>query len=219
MRRIVKIGITGGIGSGKTYACSVFNKHRSVPIFNTDNVVKSDIIRRDTVKRQVIAEFGKDSYLSDGSINQEKFKSLLFNDLEKKRTMDKIVGVELIPAINEWTERQNAPYVLVECAIIYENGVDKFLDGVIVVTCPKELRVKRLLQRGVSQTDIDNVMRAQWSDEQKIKLAEFVLINDETLQYRVEQLDDLLRIYAKELAKRKAEMLQYSRKGTEAVSV
>lgn len=80
----IAIGITGGIGCGKSYVCELFEK-LGIEIYNTDSEVKSDIIRRENVKKQVIAEFGDDSYLVDGSINRPKFRELLFNDLNKKR--------------------------------------------------------------------------------------------------------------------------------------
>ncbi len=172
----IKVGITGGIGCGKTYVCSLFKK-LGIEVYNTDEQVKTDIIRRESVKRQVIAEFGDDSYFVDGSINRPKFRKLLFNDPSKKQIMDRIIEKELFPSIKEWTESKSGPYVLVECAVLFENGVDKFVDGSIVVTCPMEIRIERLLKRGVSQKDIDNIMRAQWSEEKKIEKADFIINN------------------------------------------
>lgn len=196
----IKVGITGGIGCGKTYVCELFKK-KGIEVYNTDDQVKSDIIRRDAVKRQVIAEFGGDSYLADGSINRDKFRKLLFNDLSKKSIMDKIVGRELIPAIDEWMKSRTGDYVLLECAVLFENGVDKFVDCSIVVTCPRELRIERLLKRGVAQKDIDNIMSAQWSEEQKIEKADFVINNGLNLvENEVVALDKILRIYAEIMA-------------------
>jgi dephospho-CoA kinase len=209
MAKTFKFGITGGIGCGKTYACGLFKKI-GVEVYNTDEEVKSDIIRRESVREKVISEFGYDSYLSDGSINRDKFKKILFTNFKHRSKMNEIVNAELLDSINKWTETKNGPYVLVECAVLFENGFDKFLDSSIVVTCPMKLRVERLLKRGVSQKDIDNIMGAQWSEEQKIERADFVLTNNDVVEKEVKSLDKLLRIYAEIMASKKTRVFQHS---------
>lgn len=181
------IGITGGIGCGKTYVCNLFQQ-LGVQVYNTDEQVKSDIIRRDGVREHVIAEFGEDSYLSDGSLNKDKFRELLFTDPNKRTKMNEIVSMELIDSIHDWVEGKTDPYVLVECAVLYENGLDDYMDGVIVVACSKQLRNERLLKRGLAQKDIDRIMAAQWQEKEKIKKADYVLINAGVIEYQVKEL-------------------------------
>lgn len=191
-----KVGITGGIGSGKSFVCNLFKKLYGIEIYNADSVVKDDIIKRALIKRQIMAEFGEDSYLPDGGINRPKFKKLLFNNATLLKKMNGIIRVDLVESMNSWAESKTGPYVLIECAVIFENGLETIFDKVMTVVCPMETRIERLLKRGVAQVDIDNIIKAQIGDDERVCRSNYWIRNDEMLSQRMKTIDRLLRMEA-----------------------
>ncbi len=189
MKRPIKVGITGGIGSGKSFICDLFKQHFSIRVYNTDKEVKQDILRRQSVREQMIAEFGKDSYLSDGRWNREKFVKILFEDSEKREFVNRIVVSELGPAVVEWANEQTSKYVLIECAVLFENGLNKFVDLSLAVTTSIPLRIKRLEQRGVNLELFEKVRKIQYDEEFLVDRCDYVIFNEDD----TEQLMDDVR--------------------------
>jgi dephospho-CoA kinase len=176
---MLKIGITGGIGSGKTTVCRVFEV-LSVPVFNADEVAKM-IMNTDTdLVGRIIAQFGKEAYFTNGELNRKYLSEIVFNDAKALQALNELVHPAVIQAFNDWALEQNSPYCLHEAAILFESGAYKSCDHSILVFAPEDLRIQRVKKRdGQSEAEIRARMDKQMSEDEKEKLADFIIINDE----------------------------------------
>lgn len=173
----IKVGIAGGIGSGKTIVCQVF-KVLGIPIYNADLEAKLIMNKSDQVRMAIIKAFGEESY-HNGLLNKEFISTQVFNDSEKLKQLNSIVHPAVIQAAEDWAEVQTRPYSLKEAAILFESGSYKKVDYSILVTAPIDLRIARVMQRDhVTKEQVLARMNSQMSDEEKAKLADFVIIND-----------------------------------------
>lgn len=182
MNKPLRIGITGGIGSGKSLVCKIFNSLK-VPVYDADSMARklmtSDFVLIDQIKK----EFGESSYQPDGSLNREYLSKEVFNDPNKLEKMNQLVHPRVGIDSENWIERNKAyPYVVKEAALLFESGANKSLDKIIVVTAPERLRVQRVMNRDKSRTeeDVKKIIHNQMDEEEKIKRADFVIRNDET---------------------------------------
>lgn len=175
---MLKIGLTGGIGSGKTTVAQVFEE-LGVPVFYADLEAKK-CMQSDTVLiEQLKTAFGEGIYLN-GVLQRDQLASIIFNDEKALGTINRLVHPAVQKSFEKWCNEQNAPYVLKEAAILFESGSEKDLDQVICVSAPDELRVQRVVSRdGVSEDKVHERMEKQWQQSRKIKLAHFHVLNDE----------------------------------------
>ena len=173
-----KIGLTGGIGSGKTYVSRVFES-LDVPVFNADNEAKKLLSNSEQLVQSIKDEFGNDIY--DGySLNNKKLASIVFSDSEKLRKLNSLVHPVVKQEFLDWQEVQKSSYVIKESAILFESKSDNSLDAVICVTCPINLRIDRIKNRdGLSYFEIKNRIENQISQEEKVNLSDYVIVNDE----------------------------------------
>lgn len=175
----LRIGITGGIGSGKTTVCKIFATLQ-IPIYYADDQAKTLMIEDKDLKKSLIETFGRETYLPTGLINRPYLANIVFNDQLALEKLNAIVH----PAVKKdgiaWAKSHaDAPYTLREAALIYESGIDKTLDYVIVVTAPKDLRIQRVMQRdGVDEAAVRARIDKQWPESEKIKRAHFIIHND-----------------------------------------
>jgi len=173
-----KIGITGGIGSGKTYVASVFQS-LGIPIFNADIQAKKIMTSSGKLIKLVKEEFGNDIY-KDSDLNKEKLASIVFSDSDKLQKLNSLVHPIVKEEFNNWYKKQTSPYVIKEAAILFESNSHIGLDAVICVSAPLELRVKRLLNRdNYSEKEIKKRIENQISQEEKQKLSDYIIVNDE----------------------------------------
>jgi dephospho-CoA kinase len=182
MKRPLQIGITGGIGSGKSLVCRIF-QHLGVPVYDADSRAKELMVTDDILVGQIKTEFGPQSYLSDGRIDRTTLAQTVFADPAKLEKLNRMVHPRVREDYNHWLEQHpDNPYVIKEAALIFEAGSWKSLDKVIVVASPEALRMKRILSRDVHRTaeDVQNIFRNQMPEEEKLKRADFVIINDES---------------------------------------
>ncbi len=176
---MLKIGITGGIGSGKTTVCRLF-EIMGVPVYYSDEVSK-ELLRSDAeVKAFVINAFGDTIIDQHGAVDRKKLAAIVFNN---KFELDKLNAI-LHPAVAlhfvNWLTKQTSDYILKETAILFESGAYKNLDQVIAVVAPLELKISRSIKRdGVSKDAILARIQNQLNDEEKIKRSSFVIYNDE----------------------------------------
>ena len=172
------VGLTGGIGSGKTTVAGFFKK-LDIPVYIADEAGKRLMENSLKIREEIISIFGESSY--SGKTPQRKFiASKVFSD---ERLLDKLNRI-IHPAVEEdfklWLQRQNTAYVIYEAAILFEKGGYKKCDLNILVTAPLELRIKRLQKRDNSSRDeIQQRMDNQWSDEKKSQLADFIINNED----------------------------------------
>ena len=173
-----KIGITGGIGSGKTYVASVFQSF-GVPIFNADIQAKKIMTSSGKLIKLVKEEFGNDIY-KDSDLNKEKLASIVFNDKSKLEKLNSLVHPIVKKEFNNWCKKQTSPYVIKEAAILFESNSHLGLDAVICVLAPLELRMERLLKRdNYTEKEIKKRIENQISQEEKEKLSDYIIVNDE----------------------------------------
>lgn len=177
-----KIGITGGIGSGKTTVCQVFEV-LGIPVFYADNAAKS-LMHTDKLLRQDIIEgFGKQSYFENGDLNRKHISSIVFNDNEQLLKLNALVHPAVFRAFDIWVNMQDhVPYVLKEAALLFESNSYRMCDRSILVKSPEALKISRIIKRDSTTADEVRLrMNRQYTDKQKEPLADHIIINDEQM--------------------------------------
>lgn len=176
---MLKVGITGGIGSGKTTICQIFET-LGIPVYYSDVRAKELMIKDKKLIEGIKSIFGTEAYLEDGSLNRQHIAQIAFNDKTKLQALNGVVHPAVHRNGNEWAAQQtNVPYTLKEAALIFEGGGNKFLDKVITVFAPKETRIQRVLQRdNTTREAVEARINKQMSDDEKVKLADYVIYND-----------------------------------------
>lgn len=175
---MLKVGITGGIGSGKTIVCQVFST-LGIPVFRADDAARY-LLEHDSYVIQQVKQLLGDVY-TNGIPDRGKIAALAFKDAEKLNGLNAIIHPATIAYGNQWMEQQHAPYVLKEAAIFFESGSYKDMDVMIGVYAPVELRISRAMQRaGTTRADILNRIDQQMDEDEKMKRCDYVITNDDT---------------------------------------
>jgi dephospho-CoA kinase len=176
---MLKIGLTGGIGSGKTTVAKVLEV-LGVPVYYADEAAKELMHSNELLKQQLILRFGKETYFEDGQLNRKHLSSIVFNNKEKLELLNSLVHPATIADAKEWFSKQQSPYVVKEAALLFESGTAEGLDYIIGVTAPAALRIKRVMDRdGVTADEVKRRMANQVDETLKMKLCDFVLHNNE----------------------------------------
>ncbi len=194
------VGITGGIGSGKSLICSVF-RILGVPVFEADKSAREITGQNPIVKNELLAYFGPGIYnAEDGCLNRKKLASLIFNNRESLSFVNRLVHPLVKESFDRWVMKQKSAYILQEAAILFESGFYQFMDLNILITAPVELRIRRVMERDhIIREQIMERMKNQWNDEEKSRLADFVIINDEVhpVMDQVLDIDKKIRTHGK----------------------
>lgn len=170
------VGLTGGIGSGKTTVAKAFS-NLGVPVYIADEEAKKLMVRSQTIKTKLKGLFGENAYVNH-QLNKAFIANIIFNDKAYLQKMNAIVHPEVAKHFNNWKLKQKSKYVIKEVAILFENDSYKQCDYVITVTAPKNIRIERLLKRDNTTVEkIEAIMNNQWSDAQKTALSHFVIEN------------------------------------------
>lgn len=173
----LKIGITGGIGSGKTFICKLFEA-LGIPVYNADEEAKRLMNSDARIKEKLIEQFGEATY-KEGRLDRAFLADMVFSDKEKLELLNSIVHPIVIQEAKDWAERQTTRYSLKEAALLFESGSYKDLDYTILVTAPMDIRIQRVIERdGATEQQVRERMNKQLSDEEKLQLADFVIVND-----------------------------------------
>ena len=173
----VMIGLTGGIGSGKSVVAKVFAT-LGIPVFNADDEAKRIMQTSTEIKTKLIEQFGTDIYNAHG-LDKEKLASIVFNDSFQLQLLNAIVHPVTIQAAKDWAAKQTSPYVIKEAALIFESGAADGLFKVIGVTAPISIKIHRVMQRdGITKDQVDARMRNQISDTIKMRLCDYVIKNN-----------------------------------------
>lgn len=202
---MLEVGITGGIGSGKTTVCKVFEE-LGIPVYYADDRAKRLLEHDPHVVEQVQQLFGREIYDSRGKVDRKTIAARVFNDKELLTKLNAIVHPAVQEDYHRWVlaHRQKAPYVLKEAALLVEAGTYKQLDALICVTAPKELRIERIIQRDQATRDaVLARMQNQLPQPDKVKLSDYVIKNDgrHPLLPQVLNLHQLLKRKASEKAR------------------
>lgn len=172
-----RIGLTGNIGSGKTTLASCF-EILGIAVFNADKQAKLLMNKDVNLKQSLITEFGKEVYL-DNELNRKYLSKLAFNDDLVLKRLNALVHPVVQDAFEKWSIQQSSVYVIKEAAILFESNTYQSLDAIICISCPEEIRLKRILNRDdLSEKDVRQRMSHQWAEEKKISLSDYVITND-----------------------------------------
>jgi len=170
------IGLTGGIGSGKTTVSMMF-KELGVPIYIADIEAKKLTNTSKIIKKEIIDVLGEEAYVA-GKLNTNFVAELIFNNKDLLKKINNIIHPKVAEHFNEWVCNQDAPYVIKEVAILFENNSYQSCDFTILITAPKEIRIERVLKReAISKREILDRIKNQWSDAKKKKLADIIIEN------------------------------------------
>lgn len=175
---MLKIGLTGGIGSGKSTVAKVFEV-LGIPVYYADDAAKRLMQEDEQLKQQLIAAFGPETYIH-GKLNREHLASIVFKQKEQLELLNSLVHPATIADANRWFALQSAPYVIKEAALLFESGTAEGLDYIIGVTAPETIRIKRVMNRdGVSAEEVKRRMKNQVNEELKMRLCNYVIRNND----------------------------------------
>ncbi len=190
---MIVVGLTGGIGSGKSTVANMFRK-LGVPVYDSDVEAKQLMVSSKKIKKAIISLLGKKAYFKE-DLNRSYIADKVFKNPELLQQLNDIVHPEVKTHFSDWAKSQTTNYVIQETALIFENGVEDRYDYVLLVTAPKELRLERVLARdGVSKQEVLDRMQHQMDDDEKMELAHFCIenIDLEVTERQVEKLHQKL---------------------------
>lgn len=188
---MIKVGLTGGIGSGKTTVARIFNQ-LGVPIYLSDDRAKYLMLNNQFLRESLISLFGE-MVILNGFLNTPYISSKVFDNPNELIKLNTLVHPFVQRDFDVWSASQSCDYVIKEAAIIFETGGDKLLDKILLVESPKYLKVSRIILRDtITEVEIHKRMSRQWSDSQKRKNADYIIQNDEkcSLIYQILKLHD-----------------------------
>ncbi len=179
MRTHIRVGLTGGIGAGKSSVAKIFHL-LGVPVYYADDRAKHLMNTEPELRKAITDLFGTRAYADDGRINRPYLAKEAFGNPEKLQALEAIVHPAVFRDTERWEEEhEDAPYTLREAALLFESGNYKNLDRIITVSAPEEVRIERILKRDkVPRKAILARIRRQWPEEEKIERSDFVIIND-----------------------------------------
>jgi dephospho-CoA kinase len=176
--RPLLVGITGGIGSGKSTVCKLFSL-LGVPVYTADDRAKWLMNHDSPLKEKILEVFGSESYLSNGELNRAYLAASVFSNPEKVATLNALVHPAVRKDFMDWVSQQSAPYLIKEAALLFETGAAKELDCVINVSSPLRVRMARVLLRDPHRTEeqVNQIIDQQLPDEEKNERADFSIKN------------------------------------------
>ena len=176
--RPLLVGITGGIGSGKSTVCKLFSL-LGVPVYTADDRAKWLMNHDSPLKEKILEVFGSESYLSNGELNRAYLAASVFSNPEKVATLNALVHPAVRKDFMDWVSQQSAPYLIKEAALLFETGAAKELDCLINVSSPLRVRMARVLLRDPHRTEeqVNQIIDQQLPDEEKNERADFSIKN------------------------------------------
>jgi dephospho-CoA kinase len=178
---MLKIGITGNIGGGKTTVSKIFEV-LGIPVFYADVAAKQVMTDDPVLIDGIKAAFGNEAYFEDGSLNRRHIASIVFNNEDELKKLNALVHPAVFRAFDQWVaQKHDAPYVVKEAALLFESSSYKMCDQTIMVTAPREARIQRVMKRdGLTRSEVESRDAKQFSEEKKLSLADHVIKNDDT---------------------------------------
>tara|TARA_A200000113_G_scaffold222028_1_gene234908 strand:+ start:248 stop:835 length:588 start_codon:yes stop_codon:yes gene_type:complete len=171
------IALTGGIGSGKTYVASIFEKLANIPCFYSDLEAKKIMNGNNYVKEEIISILGPESYINN-KLNSEFLRNMIFYSQQKLEKINILVHNQVKINFKKWLDLQSSKYVLKETAILFEHNYDVDVDLSILVIAPLQNRIERIIKRdNVSQNQIEKIIANQWDDKKKLHLSDYFIEN------------------------------------------
>ncbi|WP_316830075.1 dephospho-CoA kinase [Pedobacter aquatilis] len=193
-----KVGITGGIGSGKTTVCKVFEV-LGIPVFYADTEAKNIMVQDELLIEGIKSTFGEESYFENGTLNNKHIAGIVFNNEAELNKLNALVHPAVFRAFEAWEQQinQSVPYTLKEAALLFESGSYKMCDTTILVTATLDMKLKRVMHRDqVTAEQVKARIDKQLSDEEKSAMANYFIRNDEKLSV----IEQVLALHEKFLA-------------------
>jgi dephospho-CoA kinase len=193
----LQVGITGGIGSGKSLVCKIF-LHLGVPVYDADSHAKRLMTTDGILMSGIKKEFGDLAFQSDGTLNRGYLAEHVFQDQKKLNILNSLVHPRVAADFENWVNKHSSDsYVIKEAALLFEAGSDRALDKIIVVAAPEPLRIKRVQIRDPHRTveQIREIVEKQMPEDEKLKRADHIIVNDET-ELIIPQVLKLHRIFS-----------------------
>jgi dephospho-CoA kinase len=177
---MMRIGLTGNIGTGKSTVASVF-QILGVPVYHADQRSR-EFLDSDELKAQIMSLFGKQVFDAEQKVDRKALAGIVFNDKARLSELNAVIHPLVEHDFNVWcNSHQENDYIIHEAAILYESGFDRLFEAIILVTAPEEICITRVMKRdGISREMVLNRIHNQWTQEEKVKLAAYRIINDES---------------------------------------
>jgi dephospho-CoA kinase len=176
---MLKIGITGGIGSGKSTVCRVFSA-LSIPVFEADKIAKDLMNTNKEIRKELLSLFGTSVYLPNQVVDRKYLAGIVFNNPSLLEKLNNIVHPVVRQTFFDWCDKQQSPYIIHEAAILFESGFYKMMDKTITVVTNENERIQRVMKRdGLTLELVKERIRNQWTDDERVKLADFVIGNND----------------------------------------
>ncbi len=190
---MIRIGVTGGMGSGKSVVCELFRLH-GAPVFDADKEAKHLNDTSPRIKEELTRHFGSDLY-KEGKLDRQKLATRIFHDKQNLAVVNSIIHPVLADQFIEWCKaRENYHFVVIDAAVLFEAGFERYVDKVITVYAPEAERIERVTRRdGIKKSQIIARMQHQIPEEEKAKRADHVIYND-GLHSLIEQVTNFLQI-------------------------
>jgi dephospho-CoA kinase len=174
---MIKLGLTGGIGSGKSLVASVFDK-LGVPVYHADIQAKKFLSVKDVIV-DIIRYFPPEVIGNDGQVNRKKLADIVFNNPSALEYLNRLIHPRVKTDFQQWCVKQNSGWVIQEAAILFESGFHKYMDKTILVTAPVDVCIKRVMERDkVNREQVIARINNQWTLEKKLKQADYIIVND-----------------------------------------
>lgn len=188
---VLKVGVTGGIGSGKSYVCDLFHR-KGFPVYVCDDEAKRLMVEDAVLVDRLTALIGEDAYV-DRQLNKKAVAAFLFADADHARQVNAIVHPRVKDDFLQWVDRQSSSVVFMESAILFESGFDGLVDATLMVYAPLAVRVDRMMRRdGITEEMAMARVKAQMGDEEKIRKSDLLVVNDGESDLDT-QLDEIIR--------------------------
>lgn len=192
----ILIGITGGIGSGKSEVCTQL-ANKGFKVFFADLMAKELYAKDKSLTSKLVKRFGKEILNFKGKINLSKFKQIIFSNKNNYLDANKIIHPAVIRYLDNEIKKCKEKVIFIESAIVYESGFDKYLDYVVLVYSNKENRIKRIMNRdGAKRKDVEQIMKYQLPEMEKVKRADFIINNNKSfdgLSKEIEAFSEILK--------------------------
>lgn len=175
---VLRIGLTGGIGSGKTTVAKIFQV-LGIPVYYADDMAKKLMNTDASLKKSIIKYFGEKAY-HNGELDRKFMAGIVFGDPAKLKLLNSLTHPATIRDAEEWMKEQKAPYIIKEAALLFESGANKSVDRVIGVYAPLPLRIRRVMKRdGLTEEEVTKRISRQMDEEEKMKRCDYVITNNE----------------------------------------
>jgi dephospho-CoA kinase len=201
---MIKVGLTGSIGTGKSTVAKIFEKLGAY-VIDADKVVHQ-LFENEDVKEEIVSTFGKSILDNQGKIDKKKLAQIIFTDKEKKKKLENILHPKVRQKIQEFIEdvykKDKNAVVVAEIPLLIETGMYKNYDKVLVVYAPKDLQLKRLLEKGFSEDEAKRRINSQMDIEEKLKYADIIIENTSSLKELEEKVKDIYENLKKEAAEK-----------------